>query len=60
MDLLEGKNQKRDPMKLMNPKMRKKLLEDQKKREREMLQRKMAAGVDFLGDTEVKFTQGKR
>jgi hypothetical protein len=47
-------------MKLMNPKMRKKLLEDQKKREREMLQRKMAAGVDFLGDTEVKFTQGKR
>jgi len=43
-------------MKLMNPKMRKKLLEDQKKREREMLQRKMAAGVDFLGDTEVKFT----
>ena len=40
--------------------MRKKLLEDQKKRERELLQKKMAAGVDFLGETDVKFQTTKQ
>jgi hypothetical protein len=40
----------------MNPKMRQKLMADKKKRERELLQKKMAAGVDFLGDNDVKFS----
>ena len=47
---------KRDPLKVMNPKMRQKLMADKKKRERELLQKKMAAGVDFLGDNDVKFS----
>ena len=34
-------------------------MEDQKKRERELLQKKMAAGVDFLGETDVKFQTSK-
>ena len=38
----------------MNPKMRKKVLEEQKKRQRDLLQKKMSAGVDFLGDADVK------
>ena len=53
LDADSGK--KRDPLKVMNPKMRQKLLADKKKRERELLQKKMAAGVDFLGDNDVKF-----
>ena len=44
-----------DPMIKMDPKIKKKLLVDQKKREREQLQRKFAAGVDFLDDGELKF-----
>lgn len=54
LDADQGK--KRDPLKVMNPKMRQKLMADKKKRERELLQKKMAAGVDFLGDNDVKFS----
>jgi hypothetical protein len=57
LDADSGK--KRDPLKVMNPKMRQKLLADKKKRERELLQKKMAAGVDFLGDNDVKFSADK-
>lgn len=46
-----------DPLANMNPKMKKKLLDDKKKREREVLQKKMAAGIDFLGENEIKFGQ---
>ena len=44
----------------MDPKIRKKLLADQKKREREQLQRKFAAGVDFLDDGQLKFGAKKK
>ena len=57
LDADSGK--KRDPLKVMNPKMRQKLLADKKKRERELLQKKMAAGVDFLGDNDVKISAEK-
>lgn len=58
MEMLDGdEDKKRNPIKVMNPKMRKKILEEQKKRQREMLQKKMAAGVDFLGDANVKFNK---
>lgn len=40
--------------------MKQKLLADKKKREREVLQRKMAAGVDFLGDGDVKFNKKRQ
>eukprot|EP00356_Strombidium_inclinatum_P003497 CAMPEP_0170482032 /NCGR_PEP_ID=MMETSP0208-20121228/2232_1 /TAXON_ID=197538 /ORGANISM="Strombidium inclinatum, Strain S3" /LENGTH=104 /DNA_ID=CAMNT_0010754827 /DNA_START=701 /DNA_END=1015 /DNA_ORIENTATION=+ len=45
---------KNDPIKVMNPRMRHKMAQDKKKREREMLKKKMAAGVDFLADVDIK------
>lgn len=58
MDMLEGdESKKKSAIRVMNPKLRKKLLEEQKKRQREMLQKKMAAGVEFLGDTNVKLSK---
>jgi len=35
------------------------MMADKKKRERELLRRKMEAGVDFIGDSEVKFSTKK-
>jgi chromosome segregation ATPase len=57
MDMLEGNEGKKTNVRVMNPKLRKKLMEEQKKRQREMLQKKMAAGVDFLGDANVKLSK---
>lgn len=37
----------------MNPKMKAKIMADKKKRDREVLKKKMAAGVDFLGEDDV-------
>jgi hypothetical protein len=55
MEMLEGDDgTHKKNIKITNPKIRKKIMEEQKKRQREMLQKKMAAGVDFLGDTNVK------
>ena len=38
----------------MNPKLRKKMMEEKRKRDRENLKKKMDAGVDFLGDNDLK------
>ena len=38
----------------MNPKIRKKMMDEKKKRDRENLKRKIDAGVDFLGDNDLK------
>ena len=62
LELLDDSGTRRDgedPLKGMNPRLRKKFIADKKKRERALLQRKMAAGVDFLGDHDVRF-QGVR
>ena len=34
----------------LNPRLRRKMLEDQQRRDREDIRRKMAAGVDFIGE----------
>ena len=58
MDMLnegeENSGKQRQKINITNPKIRKKMLEEQRKRQREMLQKKMASGVDFLGETNVK------
>lgn len=53
----QGEEGQRDPLKVMNPKLRAKLLADKKKREREILQKKIEAGVDFLGEGDVKINE---
>lgn len=50
MDKGDKKGGDGGPVKILNPKMRQKLLADKKRRERELLQKKIAAGVDYLGD----------
>ena len=43
---------------IMNPKLRQKMIAEQKKRQRELLKRKMEAGIDLLGeDNEIKLEE---
>ena len=42
-------------LKNLNPKLRKKIADDKVKRERELLRRKMAASIDFIGEGDVNF-----
>ena len=50
----------KDPLAGMNPKLKAKMIADKKRRERELLQKKMAAGVDFLGDGDVNLNDNKK
>ena len=54
-----GARKGRDPLDNLDPKMRAKVLADKQKRQRELLRRKMQAGVDFIGGPEIKFSTKK-
>jgi hypothetical protein len=50
INMVEGKNDF-STMRTMNPKDRAKILKERKKREREYLQKKMALGIDHIGES---------
>ena len=53
--------QKEEDIKVINPRIRQRLLAERKERERELLKKKIAAGVDLLGDTnDIRIQQDKQ